>query len=308
MTASIDEIKRSVEHRLQALTPADEASGGRLADAMRYSLLAPAKRVRAILTVLSAEHCGADVRQAIDAAASLELVHAASLVLDDLPAMDDAGMRRGRPTCHRAFGEDIAILAAIALMNLGYQVAATDAGLSAEQRVRLSRILARSIGTEGLTGGQVRDLSSRPPDAGRSHPDTALLVAEIERTHGLKTSALFAAAAEAGAVVADARPDSVDAMVEFGWSLGLAFQAFDDVLDAHATAVAIGKDVARDTTMATIVDLLGRAGAEVRAREHVRRAMAALDRTAAAKDSRLGRYVESLLAQLTAPLAATAQS
>ena len=302
MTGSIDEIKRAVEQRLQGLTPTDDACAGRLTEAMRYSLLAPAKRVRAILTMLAAEHCGAPALDALDAAASLEMVHAASLILDDLPAMDDARLRRGRPTSHLVFGEDIAILAAVALMNLGFQVAALDFRLSADQRTRLSVVLARSIGTGGLTGGQVRDLEGRAKSA---VPVVAgeRAVAEVERTHALKTGALFAAAAHAGAIVAGAGDATERAMVQFGSSLGLAFQAFDDILDAHATAAAIGKDVARDGGKATVVDLLGRGGAETRARAHVAAALAALALPHADGQSRLEAYVNGLLDQLTAPLA-----
>jgi geranylgeranyl diphosphate synthase type II len=297
MTGTIEDIKRSVEARLAALTPLEASCGGRLAEAMRYSLMAPAKRVRGILTVLAAEHCGVDGENALDIAASIEMVHAASLILDDLPAMDDASMRRGRPTNHREFGEDIAILAAISLMNLGYQVVAADQRLTADQRARLATALARGIGTEGLTGGQTLDLAA---------DRQAGTVETVERTHALKTGALFVAAAHSGAIVADAGPGAERAMIAFGSSLGLAFQAFDDLLDAHATAAAIGKDVARDTGKATVVDLLGRAGAEARARAHAANALDALEHKSLGTrtPSRLEGYVGGLLDQLAAPLAA----
>lgn len=296
MTGTIEDIKRSVEARLSGLTPLEASCGGRLVEAMRYSLMAPAKRVRGILAVLAAEHCGIDGAKALDIAASLEMVHAASLILDDLPAMDDAAMRRGRPTSHRAFGEDIAILAAISLMNLGYQVVAADQRLTADQRVRLATALARGIGTEGLTGGQTLDLAA---------DRQAGTVETVENTHALKTGALFIAAAHSGAIVADAGPDAERDMITFGSSLGLAFQAFDDILDAHATAAEIGKDVARDSGKATVVDLLGRTAAEARAREHAAAALGALRRgKTTGEATRLARYVAGLIDQLTQPLRA----
>lgn len=304
MTGTVNDIKRAVEQRLQVLTPEGSRDVGRLAEAMRYSLLAPGKRVRGILTVLSAEHCGAVAEDAVDAAAALEMVHAASLILDDLPAMDNARLRRGRPTCHLEFGEDVAMLAAISLMNLGFQVVAQDRRLSAEQRVRMATVLARAIGTEGLTGGQVRDLAGRSGQcAGMMHTAERAVV-EIERTHALKTGALFAAAGHLGAIVAGCEEAGERAMVQFGATLGLAFQAFDDILDAHATAAAIGKDVARDGTKATVVDLLGRGGAEVRARAHVATALGSLGTERSGEPSRLETYVMRLLEQLTAPLTA----
>lgn len=308
MSGPIDDLKHAVEQRLHTLVGANVrgvggTAQGRLSEAMAYSLLAPAKRVRALGALLAAEHCGGNAKRAIDAAASIEMVHAASLVLDDLPAMDDAQVRRGRPTCHLAFGEDMALLAAIALMNLGFATAAGDQGLGAPERNRLTLVLARAIGTDGLTGGQARDL-----DRGRAEaaPSSADSLAEVERTHGMKTGALFAAAAEAGAIVAGGQPATEALMGRFGLSLGIAFQAYDDILDAHATAAAIGKDVARDRGKSTMVDVLGRGGAEARARALVAEAMVALaEARVGPGPSRLEGYVAGLLDQLTRPLAAT---
>ena len=292
MTASIGEIKRRVELRLDEFVPA--AGPGRLCEAMRYSLLAPAKRVRAILAVLAAEHCGGRADDAVTAAAALEMVHAASLILDDLPAMDDASMRRGRPTAHREFGEDSALLAAIALMNGAFAVIAAEPTYSHMQKMALVAILAQSIGPAGLTGGQELDLKGGR--AGRASVDA------IEHTHALKTGALFAAAGQAGAIVAQSDGATVERMGRFGDRLGVAFQAIDDLLDAHASAESIGKDVARDTDTATVVGLIGRAAAAARAEMHVGQALAALG-PLTVEPTRLRQYVGQLVQLLSAPLA-----
>ena len=242
---AIAQIRARVERHLDVATPG-EPSPTKLAEAMRYSLLAPGKRARALLTILSAAHCGAEHECAFNAACALEMVHASSLILDDLPAMDDAAMRRGRPTCHRAFGEATAVLAAIALMNRAFGLVAADADLPPERRVQIVAILAKSIGTDGLTGGQEGDLNG-----------VSLSAAEgVEWIHARKTGALFAAATEIGAVVAGAFKHRV-AMYDFGMNLGLAFQAYDDLLDARAISPAIGKDTGRDVGKATRVKLLG---------------------------------------------------
>jgi geranylgeranyl diphosphate synthase, type II len=153
----IASLRQHTEQRLGDLTPGGPAPA-RLGDAMRYSLLAPAKRARAVLTQLTAMHWGAEPDRALSGAVALEMVHASSLILDDLPSMDNATLRRGRATCHRVYGEDTSILAAIALMNRAFEVVATDATLDSAVRVRIVAILARSIGPDGLSGGQEGDL------------------------------------------------------------------------------------------------------------------------------------------------------
>ncbi len=243
--AAIAQLRARVEQHLDAVTPGEPAPK-KLAAAMRYSLLAPAKRARALLAILSAVHCGAQETDALNAACALEMVHGSSLILDDLPAMDDAALRRGRPTCHRAYGEATAVLAAIALMNRAFGLVATDGHLPPERRVQIVAILAKSIGTDGLTGGQEGDLNG-----------VALSGADgVEWVHARKTGALFAAATEIGAVVAGMM-DQRAAMYDFGMNLGLAFQAYDDLIDARAATPAIGKDTGRDGEKATRVKLMG---------------------------------------------------
>ncbi len=218
---------------------------------MRYAALGSGKRVRPVLTLAVAEMFGrGEDEAAVDLACAVELVHACSLVLDDLPAMDDAELRRGRPTTHRAFGEDVAILAAFALLNRAFQLAA-DAG----QRLALGRWapedlvhhLAEAIGSRGLVGGQALDLQSSAPEspldlqsnapespldllssASRSPVDLASSAGDsdldrLEFVHSRKTGALFVAAAELGAMAADARRKDLEAVGRYAKNLGLAF-------------------------------------------------------------------------------------
>jgi geranylgeranyl diphosphate synthase, type II len=286
----IGDLRQQTEQRLAEMTPGGPAPV-RLGDAMRYSLLAPAKRARAVLTQLTALHWGAASERALSGAIALEMVHASSLILDDLPSMDDATLRRGRATCHRVYGEDTSILAAIALMNRAFEVVATDQTLEPAIRVRIVAILARSIGPDGLSGGQEGDL----------HTDTAqATVATVEWIHARKTGALFAAATAIGSLVAGVDEVNVRRMEEFGMRLGLAFQAYDDLLDVSATAESVGKDVARDGDKATLVRLLGLEGARANADAQMQAALACVPNLDAPPRT-LGRYVDALMATLQAP-------
>ena len=228
---------------------------------MRYAATSPGKRVRPVLTLATAEMFGATGDAVLDLACGIELVHACSLVLDDLPAMDDARLRRGRRTTHLEFGEDVAILAAFALLNRGYALVA-----EASRRLPLSRYhaedllhhLAAAIGSEGLIGGQALDLRGSAK---------ALSLAELEAIHSRKTGALFVAAAELGAMSGDARRKELEAIGSFAKNLGLAFQIEDDLVDATATSEQSGKDAQQDRGKATFVALLGIDGARALADE-----------------------------------------
>lgn len=245
-----------MERRLPSLLPPDEERPESVHRAMRYAALGAGKRLRPVLTLTVAEMFGAPERdETVDLACAVELVHACSLVLDDLPAMDDAALRRGRPTTHRAHGEDVALLAAFALLTRAFQLVA-DAG----QRLGLARWapedlvhhLAEAIGTRGLVGGQALDLASRPE---------RIDLERLEYVHSHKTGALFLAAAEIGAMAADARRRDLDAVGRYAKNLGLAFQIEDDLLDAVATPEETGKDVRKDAGKTTFVTLLGVDGA-----------------------------------------------
>jgi geranylgeranyl diphosphate synthase type II len=197
----------------------------------------------------------------VDLACAVELVHACSLVLDDLPSMDDAELRRGRPTVHRAFGEEVAILAAFALLARAFQLVADAAqrlGMRRYASEDLVHHLADAIGTGGLVGGQALDLRSRPDETD---------LARLEYVHSHKTGALFLAAAELGAMAADARRRDLEAVARYAKNLGLAFQIEDDLLDATAGPAETGKDAGQDAGKTTFVSLLGVDGARALADE-----------------------------------------
>jgi len=228
---------------------------------MHYALTSAGKRLRPVLTLAVAGMSGEQGEAVLDLACAVEMVHACSLVLDDLPAMDDAALRRGRPTVHRAFGEPVALLAALALLNRAYALVAESAhrlSLSRYTSEDLVHHLAAAIGSGGLIGGQALDLLSRPEEA-----DLELL----EYIHSHKTGALFMAAGELGAMAADARRRDLEVVARFAKNLGLAFQISDDLLDVLATPEQTGKDAGQDAGKATFVKLLGIAGAQALAAE-----------------------------------------
>ena len=241
------EYQARVESELRQLVP---GAGGRVQESMAYTLHAPSKRVRPVLTLLSAELVGGERSRALPAAAVVELTHAASLILDDLPSMDDAPLRRGRRSNHREFGEAIAILAAFGLLNLAFGTLARryDAPLAA----RLSALISDAVGTDGLIGGQAADLL-----ATEQQIDFEML----ERIHRGKTGALFSAAAAAGALTAGGHPDALAALDAFAKNLGLAFQIVDDLLDVEGDPKETGKAVRADARKTTFVSFSGVSGA-----------------------------------------------
>ncbi len=241
------EIRRRVSHRLEELIPSENDEPQQLHRAMRYSLLGPGKRIRPIVTVMVASQLGNREELAIDPACAIEMVHTASLILDDLPAMDDATLRRGQPANHVVFGENTALLAAMALLSGAYAVMGSAPGLKSELRLSLMLLLSDAIGSGGLIGGQMLDLEDWP---GRDAD-------ALKRTNMLKTATLFVTGAEAGARIADVSERQVDAVRDFARDLGLAFQVFDDLLDVSHTEVEAGKNVDQDEDKATLVSLMG---------------------------------------------------
>jgi geranylgeranyl diphosphate synthase type II len=261
-----------VERRLPELLPDGQLRPEEVHRAMGYAALGSGKRLRPVLTLAVAEMFGGGESEAVvDLACAVEFVHACSLVLDDLPSMDDAELRRGRPTTHRAFGEDVAILASFALLTRAFQVA-SDAG----QRLGITRYapedlvhhLAEAIGTAGLVGGQALDLGSDPGE---------LDLERLEYIHSHKTGALFLAAAELGAMAADARRRDLETVGRYAKNLGLAFQIEDDLLDVLATPEETGKDVRKDAGKVTFVTLLGVDGARALADELLEFAVESLE-------------------------------
>jgi geranylgeranyl diphosphate synthase type II len=254
----------AIERELDRVTPPETARPQALHRAMRYTLFAPSKRVRAVLTILSAEVCGASDRP-LPAAAAIELVHASSLILDDLPALDDAALRRGRPSNHVANGEAMALMAAFNLFNLAFDTLARsyDPPLARQ----LTALVAGSVGSEGLIGGEVEDLLAT---------ERAISFEALELIHRWKTGALFVAAAAAGALTAGARPEQVAALSAYAKNLGLAFQIVDDLLDVEGDPAETGKPRLADARKTTFVSFSGVEGARQLARELCQTATGAL--------------------------------
>lgn len=293
-----DALRAAIDATL-ADRPEVETGASRLADASRHALLGGGKRIRGILCVLTARAAGAeDQRPALSAAAAVEMVHAASLVLDDLPAMDDANVRRGKPTTHIAFGEASAILAAINLLNGAYDCLATAPFAQPVDAVAATGHLARAVGPLGLCGGQMRDLAARTrPHAG---------LAEVEETHAGKTGALFAASLAMGGTVAGLDAATQSALWRAGMNIGVAFQGYDDLLDRHAAAAAVGKPTGTDAAIPTVASLLPLAEAQRWCEARLARANDALAHSGFA-DTVLTDYVAHLADILSAPLFAASE-
>lgn len=252
----------------------------RLTEAIRYSLLAPGKRLRPTLTLLAAEACGGAPEAALPAACAVEMVHCYSLIHDDLPAMDDDDLRRGRPTCHRQFDEATAILAGDALLTLAFEVLAR-AVQPAEVAARCCLALAQAAGPRGMVGGQSDDLAAERRhamdergDSGRSHG-----VRELEAIHARKTAALITAAVELGGLTARGSAEELAALRGYGLKLGLAFQIKDDLLDVAGQESSLGKRANKDSRRGklTYAGLLGAAESARRAETLIAEAIAALD-------------------------------
>jgi farnesyl diphosphate synthase len=238
--AQLEAWQLRMEGALGARLPAASASPQRLHEAMRYSVLGGGKRIRPALVFATARTLGLAEERVEAAACAIELVHVYSLVHDDLPAMDDDDLRRGRPTCHKAFDEGTALLAGDALQSLAFQLLARDASLPAspEVRVRLIGLLAEAIGTAGMAGGQAIDLSVQ----GRT-----LDIHEVENMHALKTGALIRASVLMAAECAPALDAGRHAALgRYAAALGLAFQIQDDLLDVTGDVATLGKATGAD--------------------------------------------------------------
>lgn len=244
----------------------------RLGEAMRYAVLGGGKRLRPFLVMESARLCGIEDENALNAAAALECVHCYSLVHDDLPAMDDDDLRRGRPTVHRAYDEATAILVGDALQTLAFEILGDPAThKSPAVRGELVLGLARGVGRAGMAGGQMLDLQAEAAAVPLSE-------AEIARLQAMKTGALITFACEAGAILGEAQGATRAALRNYGDALGLAFQLADDLLDVEGDAARVGKAVAKDkgAGKATLVSLMGVAAARSRLHKIEAQAVAAL--------------------------------
>jgi geranylgeranyl diphosphate synthase, type II len=274
LSESMKEARRRVEGALSAYLTALEADGAspacpsRLLAAMRYSLLGGGKRLRPILALMAAEACGGDPESALPAACALEMVHTYSLIHDDLPSMDDDDLRRGRPTCHKAFDEATAVLAGDGLLTLAFEILARD--LPERAAARCVVALAEGGGPIGMVGGQMADLQAE----GRLDAN----LEELEAIHRRKTGALLRASLRMGGIVAGADEVVLEALDTYGHAVGLAFQIVDDLLDVQGDEAKLGKRVNKDHGLGkwTYPGLLGLEGSRRHARELADEAVAAL--------------------------------
>jgi geranylgeranyl diphosphate synthase type II len=230
--------QKRIDRALERWLPAETAPPQTIHRAMRYSVFAGGKRIRPILCMEAARAVSDSAGGVENVACALELIHTYSLIHDDLPALDNDDLRRGRPTCHKVFGEAMAILAGDALLTLAFEVLAKAEGVDDAGRARMAAELATASGTVGgMIGGQVNDLEGE----GKA-PDPALL----ESIHRAKTGALLRASLRLGAIFAGAAPEQYDALSRFGEHAGLAFQIVDDLLDVERSSEELGKTAGKD--------------------------------------------------------------
>ncbi|PWC36546.1 farnesyl-diphosphate synthase [Azospirillum sp. TSO35-2] len=265
------EIAQAVEIKIGALLPTTDLAEARLFDAMRYGCLNGGKRLRPFLVMQSASLFGVNHDCAIRVAAAVEMVHSYSLVHDDLPAMDDGELRRGRPTCHRQFDEATAILAGDGLLTYAFEVL-SDSETHEDPNIRCQLVaaLAKAAGGHGMVGGQMLDLIAE-------HETFDL--GTTTRLQRMKTGEMIAFSCEAGSILGKANPPQRHALRAYAHDLGLAFQIVDDLLDVEGTAEETGKTVGRDAQAgkATFVSILGRERARAQADMLARQAADHLD-------------------------------
>jgi farnesyl diphosphate synthase len=269
-SAWVNRTLAEVEAALEQWVPAETPAG--LGWAMRYGVLDGGKRLRPLLVLAANQAVQGDVAAALRAACAVELIHAYSLVHDDMPCMDNDVLRRGKPTVHVQYGEAAAMLAGDAMQALAFEILTPDEGMAPALQARLCALLARSAGHAGMAGGQAIDLAS----VGRP-----LNEAELRDMHHRKTGALLQASVMMGAACGAASPQAAAALAEYGDALGLAFQVIDDVLDATQDSETLGKTAGKDQDQnkPTYVSLMGLDAASRHACELRDKAQAALQRS-----------------------------
>jgi geranylgeranyl diphosphate synthase, type II len=286
----LDEALLRIEEALRGYLPAVDAANGagcpaRLAMAMRYAVLGGGKRLRPVLCLMAAEACGGAALAALPAACALEMVHTYSLIHDDLPAMDDDDLRRGRPTCHREFDEATAILAGDGLLTLAFEVVAREVR-PVSAALKCVQILAEAAGPSGMVAGQMADLQAEGRTeiqsqgrAGGAVVERAATLTALESIHRRKTGALLRAPLRMGAVIAAAPETCIEALDRYGKAVGLAFQIVDDLLDVQGDETKLGKRVGKDSELGkwTYPRFLGVDGSRRRARQLADEAVAALE-------------------------------
>ena len=270
LNALLKDYKQMVENRIEELFPEADCSYNEVIKAARYSLLNGGKRIRPVIMMEFCKLCGGNPEDALDFAVALEMIHTYSLIHDDLPCMDNDDMRRGKPSCHKAFGEDIALLSGDALLTEAFFVA-SNARVSAEKRLNAISFLSTNAGVHGMIGGQVLDLSFE-----ENKPDAAALQDMYMR----KTGALLIAAASIGCISAGKYDqETLKSAAKYGYNLGLAFQIVDDILDVTANEEVLGKPVGSDdkNNKTTFVSLYGLSEAFAIAAQLSNSALDALD-------------------------------
>ena len=273
----LDRVEQALDHWVTADAPAgvDHGAPAELVDSMRYAVLDGGKRLRPLLVLaaweaVTDETPGDPGDAALRAACAVELIHAYSLVHDDMPCMDNDVLRRGKPTVHVKFGEASALLAGDALQALAFELLTPDAvGMPAHQQARLCRLLARAAGSAGMAGGQAIDLAS---------VGLALTECQLREMHRLKTGALLQASVMMGAACGTASPAAEAALACYGAAIGLAFQVVDDILDVTADSTTLGKTAGKDAEQdkPTYVSLLGLERSGAYAQELLEQALSAL--------------------------------
>ncbi len=261
--------QEEVDRALDRALPGERVRPATIHKAMRYSLFAGGKRLRPILTLAAAEACGGKIAAALPVACAVECIHTYSLVHDDLPSMDDDDLRRGRPTCHKAFGEGIAVLAGDALLTIAFEIL-TEAEPTTRYPLRAFLCeLATGAGSRKLIAGQVADLE------GEGRPSSR---AQLRYIHENKTAALLTTSVRLGAMSANAGEAKLEAITNFGRALGLAFQVIDDILDVTQTSEKLGKSAGKDVAAqkATYPAVIGLEKSRLEAKRLTNQAHAAL--------------------------------
>lgn len=261
-------VRPEIDAALDRISTYDADCPAQLQAAIRHSLLAPGKRLRPLLVLMSAEACSYERSRALPAACAVEMIHTYSLIHDDLPAMDDDDLRRGLPTCHAAFGEALAILAGDALLAQAFEVL-TSGDFPASVKVQACLELAQAAGARALVGGQADDLQAEFQQGD---------VAHLEHIHRRKTGALFLVSLRLGGILSEASPAELAGLDTYGCKLGLAFQIVDDLLDWQGDSAAMGKRTNKDSEHGklTFPGLLGVEESRRRAEQLVHQACEAL--------------------------------
>lgn len=267
------DYQNMIETALKGFLPQGKFTEQTLIDSMEYSLMVGGKRIRPLLTLLFCELCGEDAKKALPYACAVEMIHTYSLIHDDLPCMDDDDYRRGKPSNHKVYGEDIATLSGDAMQSLAFEIMLSPESVNlvtAEKAVKAAHTLAKYCGTLGMVGGQVIDIESENKNAG---------IETLSEMDEKKTGALIKAACEMGCIIGGATDEQIEASSQYAHSIGLAFQIVDDILDVTSTSEALGKPVGSDSdnNKSTYVSLLGIERCKVLVEELTNTAITSLD-------------------------------